>query len=472
MSERSSFDATLSILHDHTLTDAARRVIDVLEAAGHEAWFVGGCVRDALLGTIPHDFDITCSAHWSNTAEALRLSGIAVHETGIAHGTVTAVVMGQPIEVTTYRTEGTYSDHRHPDRVQFVSDIREDLARRDFTINAMAWHPTRGLLDPFGGAQDLQAGFIRAVGDPDTRFSEDALRLLRALRFSCRYDFALEKKTAAALVRHIPELEHIARERIGAELDIIVRSGHAARALRTQPELMCAVIPELAPCRGFDQRSIYHAFDVLEHTERVIEGVEEFSGGEVSGALAWAALLHDVAKPACFTLDPQGQGHFFGHPICGAGMARKILRRLSVPTTVIGECRALIRFHDCPVLPDATSVRHMLYQLEKACPGRASALAFELLCLKRADACAKTARCRDYVEEIDRIEAVLRRELDRQSAWQIRNLAIGGGDLIELGFAQDARLGRLLEEALELVMAGALANTHEELVMWAKHKRP
>ena len=254
------------------------RVLRTLEAAGFEAWVVGGWVRDALLGAPMHDVDVTTSATWQETERVLADSGIEVHKTGIAHGTVTAVVEGQPVEVTTYRVEGSYSDRRHPDEVRFIRDVREDLARRDFTVNAMAYHPERGLLDLFGGREDLSSGMIRAVGDPYRRFEEDALRVLRAVRFACRLGFDVEPRTQAALVACAPELDGIARERVGQEMDGIVSSGRVSWALRNEFDVVARAVPALIPMRGMNQRSSYHAYDLLEHTARVCSGVEAFAG--------------------------------------------------------------------------------------------------------------------------------------------------------------------------------------------------
>lgn len=214
------------------LPEYAVYALEILERAGFEAWIVGGWVRDALLGSATHDIDITTSAHWEQTAETYRAAGYVVHETGTKHGTVTVVVSGHPLEITTYRTESTYSDHRHPDEVCFVDSIDKDLARRDFTVNAMAFHPRRGLLDPYHGRHDLQQRCIRAVGDAQSRFEEDALRVLRAIRFACKLGFSIEKKTADALSASASRLAFVAQERIGNEMCAIMDAGVMARALR------------------------------------------------------------------------------------------------------------------------------------------------------------------------------------------------------------------------------------------------
>lgn len=438
----------------------AMRVVDALEEAGFEAWVVGGFVRDALLGGEGHDVDVTTSAPWQSTAEVLRRAGIEVHETGTKHGTVTAVVGGLPVETTTYRVEGAYSDRRHPDEVRFVTDAREDLARRDFTVNAMAYHPERGLLDPFGGQEDLAAGVIRAVGDPRRRFDEDALRVLRAVRFACRLGFRIEGGTEAALAESAAGLRAVAQERIGQELDGILASGRVSWALRRELDVMAEALPELAPMRGFDQRSPYHAYDVLEHTARVCAGVEELCGGDAPRALRWAALLHDVAKPATFSVDDGGRGHFFGHPEEGARVAGSAMGRLAVERGCVREAQALIRLHDLPISGSVRSVRRMMSKLEEACPGRGEALSLALVRLKRADALGKAPAYRGYA-----VERTLRAEIARGSVMSIGDLKVTGADVMrERGIEPGPGVGMVLRGLLSAVLADELPNTREALL--------
>ena len=451
------------------LPDYARRVLAALEAAGHEAWVVGGWVRDALLGRPGHDVDVTTSAPWQETARVLVAAGMAVHETGTDHGTVTAVVDGHPVETTTYRVEGRYSDRRHPDEVRFVRDVREDLARRDFTVNAMAFHPERGLLDPFGGARDLAARVICAVGEPRQRFEEDALRVLRAVRFACRLGARIEPATQLALEECAPELSEIAQERIGQEIDGILATGRMAWALRHEFPVLSAAVPELAPMAGFDQKSPYHAYDVLEHTARVCAGVEAFAGGRPLPALRWAALLHDVAKPACWSEDASGRGHFVGHPEEGARVTRRVMGRLAVPGEVKRAAAALVLLHDFVIRATAPSMRRMLAELEAAAPGQARQLAFALLDLKRADAVAKAPQCMGHAVELDQMTAVLRRELAAGGVWRVRDLAVGGADVIrERGVEPGPGVGMVLAQLLEAVKAGEVENEREALLAWLR----
>ena len=449
----------------YELPEFGRKVIRALEDAGFEAWAVGGWVRDALLDAPSHDVDVTTSAHWRDAEKILASCGYAVHRTGAAHGTITAVVEGESVEVTTYRVEGDYTDHRHPDEVRFVDDIRLDLARRNFTVNAIAYHPERGILDPFDGRGDLGRGLIRAVGDPRRRFEEDALRVLRAVRFACRLGFDIEPQTQRALLECADGLEDIASERIGQELDGIVRTGRMGWALMNEAEVLGEAIPELAAMAGFDQHSPYHAYDVLEHTARVCMAVEEFTGGMASPALRWAALLHDVAKPVTFTQDDAGQGHFFGHPKVGAPMCEKIMRRLALPGELVVPTRTLVRLHDHYVKPTRRSVRRTLLKFENACPGRAEALTFALLDLKRADAVSKVDRVAGYAVELDKISAVLRRVIADEEAFRMTDLAVSGRDVMEAtGIRPGPGVGMILRELLLCVVNGELPNDRDALL--------
>ncbi|MBR3225280.1 MAG: CCA tRNA nucleotidyltransferase [Atopobiaceae bacterium] len=449
------------------MPEAARCVIEALEAAGHEAWIVGGWVRDALRGAASHDVDVTTSAPWPVTTRVLRAAGMAVHETGTAHGTVTAVCAGETVEVTTYRVETGYSDHRHPDEVHFVQDVEQDLARRDLTINAMAWHPTRGLLDPFGGRNDLVDGIVRTVGNPAVRFGEDALRMLRTVRFAVRFGFAMERQTHKALLDKLYLLREVAPERMGQEVDAIVQSGRAGTALLAYPEVMCAAIPELAAARGFDQRSVYHVYDVYEHIAHVCNACEAFTAGQATAPLRWAALLHDVAKPATYSEDVDGHGHFFDHPRQGAHMARAILRRMAIPSEIADATCLLIRWHDEPMPATTPAVRRLLRRFSRACPGREVPLAFNLFDLRRADAVSKCPSAACWAHQMDAYTGILRSEIERGPVFGTRQLAVSGSDIMRaLNIAPGPAVGMQMEVLLQVVMAGEVPNERDELLAW------
>lgn len=453
---------------------ASLRVLSVLEASGLEAWIVGGWVRDALMGAPGHDIDICCSGTWQQSSAALRAAGVSVVESGIKFGGITAVVEGERIEVTAYRLDGFYTDGRHPESVRRASCVEDDLARRDFTVNAMAWHPTRGLLDCYDGRGDLARRRIRAVGEPRRRFEEDALRMLRAVRFACRLDFDMDGQTALALAECAPLLDQVARERVGIELEGILVTRHGGDALIRYPELMCAAVPELARMRGFDQRTPYHAFDVYDHTARVLTVAGELSrfridGGDPSAppspSLMWAALLHDVAKPDCFTVDERGRGHFYGHPKAGEVSAGKIMRRLSCPNDLIRDVGLLIRDHDRPLSPDRVELLRQMQRFARAGVD-VPRLMGELFDLKRADTLGKAPTCFYYVEEIERMREMCRELIANHEAYSIKTLDLSGADLVGLGMTPGPRVGEALARALEGTVIGAVPNDHNSLLAY------
>ena len=451
-------------------TAAALRVLGVLEGAGLEAWIVGGWVRDALLGAPNHDIDVCCSGLWQESARALRASGIDVVESGTKFGGITAVVDGERIEVTTYRLDGFYTDGRHPESVERAASVEEDLARRDFTVNAMAWHPARGLLDCFDGAGDLERREIRAVGEPRRCFEEDALRMLRAVRFACRLDFTIEPATAAALASCAPLLDAVARERVGWELEGILATGRAGDALVRYPKIMCAAIPEFALCRGFDQHSRYHVYDVYEHTARVLSvaGEEALGRSAVAApslALMWAALLHDIEKPSCFTLDERGNGHFYGHPELSAKTARVVMERLSCPKELVRDACLLIRYHDRPLEAERRSLLRMMSRLAGAGVDTIR-LMNELFDLKRADTFGKAPSCFYYVEEIERMREMVRELVATGEAYSLSTLDLGGRDLIAAGVKPGKQVGDLLQRALDAAIDGAVSNDRSALLAY------
>ena len=453
----------------------ALSVLRALEGAGLEAWIVGGWVRDALMGGSGHDVDICCSGSWEENEAVLRAAGIAVVESGIKFGGITAVVDGERIEVTAYRLDGFYTDGRHPERVERAGCVEDDLARRDFTVNAMAWHPERGLLDIYDGRSDIEWRKIRAVGEPRRRFEEDALRMLRAVRFACRLDFEIEPATAAALAACAPLLDQVARERVGIELDGILRTGHGGDALLRYPEIMCAAVSELAVARGFDQHTRYHAFDVYEHTARVLTVAGELSRFRIDGgdpdeppspSLMWAALLHDIAKPDTFTMDERGNGHFYGHPEQGAIKARGIMRRLSCNNDLIRDACLLIRYHDRPIRPERADLLRVMriFSGEGIATAR---LMGELFDIKRADTLGKDPSCFYYVEEIERMREMVRELLANGEAYSLKTLHLTGGDLIAAGMEPGPRLGERLNRTLDAAIAGRVPNEREALLAYA-----
>ena len=432
-------------MNEHFPLSVLRRLND----AGYQAWFVGGCVRDMLLGVPPKDFDLTTSALPEQVCKVF--SSERVIPTGLKHGTVTVLLDGQPIEVTTYRVDGSYSDNRHPDSVRFTDQLRDDLARRDFTVNAMAWHPDHGLADYFGGQADLRAGMIRCVGVPDARFGEDALRILRALRFASVLGFQVAPETAASVRRNRRLLDNVSRERVSAELLKLLCGENVFQILMQFPEVLCVPLPELLPCLGFEQRNPHHCFDVYTH---LIHTVKETPA---EPSLRLAALLHDIGKPACFSLDARGVGHFYGHGEESARQTQLIVERLRLDRATAERVVTLVRWHDAPILPPEE--RTVKRALRKYTPEAF----FPLMAIKRADNLAQHPDWRGRQREYDRIETIAREILAREDCFSLKDLAVNGKDLIALGMRPGPALGKTLNDLLEAVISGRVENTREAL---------
>lgn len=422
-------------------------VLQALESAGCEAWCVGGCVRDALSGRLPEDWDVATAAR---PEETLAVFGSRALPTGLRHGTVTVKTEGGPVEVTTYRIDGAYRDHRRPESVAFTGSLEEDLRRRDFTVNAMAWSLRGELRDPWGGQEDLRRGILRCVGDPDRRFQEDALRILRGLRFAAVLGLEIEPGTAEALRRNREGLRDIAPERIQAELFKLLPGRKAAEVLRGLPEVFGVFWPELLEMVGFDQRNRHHCYDVWEHT---LHALKEAEGDP---ALRYAALLHDIGKPPTFTLDENGVGHFYGHASASCHLAEEMLRRLKFSNEFRERVVRLIRWHDREIPRTDRGVRRALRLLGK------EELRL-LLALKRADNLAQAPAYHGRQLEIRKGEAILDRLLAEDACVSLRQLAVNGNDLLDLGF-RGPDVGRVLKELLNKVVDGELPNERESLL--------
>ena len=426
--------------------------IAALEAAGASAYAVGGCVRDGLRGVACDDIDLATSAHWTKTKHiALELGAKAI-ETGVAHGTLTVILDGVRMEVTTFRSDGAYEDHRHPDSVAFLDSIEADLARRDFTINAMAWHPLRGIVDPFGGRTDLAAETIRAVGNAKKRFSEDALRVLRGVRFAAQLGFSIEEETLFAMRSKKHLLSKVSAERTAKELEKLLCGAFAGKTLVDHTDIVAMAIPELLVCKGFDQRSRYHSFDVLEHTARVVDGVAP------EPLLRWAAVLHDIGKPPVFFIDKEGYGHFYGHAAVSATIARDVMRRMKAPKRLSDDVVFLARHHDDAFEISPRGVKRAL----ALCDGRVG-LFRALLALKRADALAHAEGHRGGFDKANELEEILEGVIERGEAFDLGGLAVSGEDLGSAGLEGPA-IGAALERALEAVIEERIANERSAIL--------
>ena len=431
-----------------------RDILETLEAAGHHAWCVGGCVRDALLGRTPEDWDVTTAAR---PEETMALFGDRAVPTGLRHGTVTVKTATGGVEVTTLRRDGIYRDHRRPESVTFTDSLEKDLRRRDFTVNAMAADLAGNLRDPLGGRADLAAGVLRCVGNPDRRFGEDALRILRGLRFASQLGFALHPDTAAAVHRNRTLLGDIAPERIWTELKKLVTGDRAAEVLRDYPDVVGVFWPELLPMVGLDQRNRHHCYDVWEHTLHALAAVKP----EVE--LRLTMLLHDIGKPNCYTMDEKGQGHFYGHPAESARLVETMLRRLRADTATTETVVRLVAWHDRNIPRTRPGVARALAELGEGDLRR-------LLDVKRADNLAQAPACRAMQGEIDKAERILNQLLEENACVSLRQLAVNGRDLLALGLSGPA-VGAALQKLLDAVLEETLPNERAALLAAVRDDR-
>lgn len=429
-----------------------RKVLEKLEAAGFEAWCVGGCVRDSLLGLIPQDWDVTTSALPEETMEVFGKQGFP---TGVQHGTVTVRMDHQSVEVTTFRVDGIYRDHRRPESVSFSRSLMEDLRRRDFTVNAMALNLRGELQDPFCGQADLKAGLLRCVGEPDCRFEEDALRILRGLRFAATLSFSLEAKTGESIHKNRELLREIAVERIQTELMKLLCGKNAAEILRQYPDVLGVFWPEVLPMVGFDQKNIHHCYDIWEHSIHALERVP------AEAVLRCAALLHDVGKPKSFTVDEEGVGHFYGHGTISRDMADQMLRRIKCSTEFRETVTRLVDWHDRDIPRTEKSIGRALRILGETDLRR-------LIALKRADNLAQAPAYHDRQQELDKGEKILEELLSKNACFSLKQLAVNGNDLIEIGLS-GPEIGRQLNKLLDLVTDGELPNDRAVLLAAAQN---
>lgn len=433
-----------------TIPEYVREILAALESAGHEAWCVGGCVRDALLGRTPGDWDVTSSALPEQT---LLLFGKRAIPTGLKHGTVTVQTNGGRVEVTTYRLDGAYQDHRRPESVTFTRSLEEDLRRRDFTVNAMALNLAGVLEDPFGGRADLERHLLRCVGEADCRFQEDALRMMRGLRFAAVLGFEIESTTGESIRRNRKLLREIAVERIWVELCKLLEGPKAVEILRQFPDVIGVFWPEILPMLGFDQQNPHHIYDVWEHTLHAVAAVP----GDV--ILRCAVLLHDIGKPSCFTLDAHGIGHFYGHAAVSQDLANRMLQRMKCSTEFRKNTVQLVAWHDRDIPRTDRGIRRALRELGEENLRR-------LIAIKRADNLAQAPEYRDRQVEIDKAEVILERLLKEDACFSLRQLAVNGHDMMDLGFRGSA-IGEQLNALLNAVVNGELPNQREILLQYA-----
>lgn len=444
--------------YNEIIPSDAIRVIETLNNSGYEAYLVGGCVRDMLMGVEPHDWDICTNATPDETKRVMKEHKIYTFDSGIKHGTITAVINGENYEVTTYRSEADYSDGRHPDKVEFITDIHEDLKRRDFTINAMAYNPlTDELIDDFNGHLDLQNGIIRAVGNASERFDEDSLRILRALRFAIKYQFDIDEYTSLSMHRQRGLLVNISKERITDEVRKMLTSGKPVKAhFMEYKDIIGTIIPEIIPCFDFNQNNKYHKHDVYEHILYVVDNCNT-----TKFEIKMAALLHDIGKPKAYIEDMEGWGHFYGHPQISYEMSQGILRDdFRVSTEQLERTLELIQYHDMEVASTKASVKRALNK-------HGVDFMYDWFILKQADMddhIYPNKNCH-YIIDISGIEARIQQILDEQSCFSLKDLAIGGKDIMtKLGVKPGKHIGIILNTLLEEVIDEKISNESEVLL--------
>lgn len=433
-----------------SLPEKVRYIINTITKAGYEAFAVGGCIRDSILGQIPDDWDITTSA---SPHQVKRLFAWTL-DTGIKHGTVTVMLDKEGFEVTTYRIDGDYEDGRHPKEVTFTSSLIEDLKRRDFTVNAMAYNDQTGLVDAFEGIKDLNAGIIRCVGSPRERFSEDALRILRAVRFSARLGYEIEPHTLDAIRELAPNLIHVSAERIQAELTKLVVSPHPENfKIAYETGITRIILPEFDACMKTEQNNPHHCYSVGEHILKSMTEVKQDKN------LRLAMLFHDIGKPLTQTVDENGIHHFHGHPAVSEKIAGSVLKRLKFDNHTISMVTGLVKYHDQKVLPEPQYVRRAILRMGEDI--------FPLLYdVKLADLRAQSNfQRREKEENLDAVYQIYRQIMDEGQCVSLKTLAISGRDLIDhTGMKPGRELGETLQNLLTMVIEDPSLNKRETLL--------
>ena len=435
-----------------------KSVLQILTNKGYEAYLVGGCVRDLIRGVVPHDWDICTSARPEETEACF--AGRRIIKTGLKHGTITVLEKGEPYEITTYRMEGPYSDSRRPDYVEFVSSLEADLARRDFTMNAIALGLDGGLRDPFGGGADIEAGLIRCVGEPAQRFREDGLRVMRALRFAAVFGYEIEERTAQAIHKNRRMLEHVAAERINVELCKLLTGPDVGEILRQYPDVFCQFWPQLGPLVTLEQNNPWHCWGGWEHTIHAVEAAPP------DLVLRLTMLLHDIGKPRCKSTDENGVDHFYGHPAVSAKLADQMLRELKFDNRTRERVVTLVEHHDVQIPCRDRFIRKWLGRLGPE-------TFFQLLEVKRADGMGQAYELvKDRLAQLEKIKAKAEEIVAQGQCFSLKDLAVSGRDVIAAGIAPGPEVGRVLNELLGQVLNGLVPNNREALLSLITDEQP
>lgn len=437
------------------ITDEVKIIFDTLNTAGYECFMVGGCVRDFLLEKTPNDVDFTTNATPDEMKECFK--DFNVIETGIKHGTLTVIVNHTPYEITTYRIDGEYLDNRRPESVMFVKDIKNDLARRDFTINAIAYNPSVGFVDCFNGMKDLKDRVIRCVNEPRQRLKEDALRILRALRFSAVLDYKIEPETEKACFELSHLLKNISAERTVIELfkTIVQPNGH--KIIFNYIDIWGEIIPELLKMKGFEQHNPHHVHDVLKHTCVALEGAI------TDLIVRLTVLFHDIGKPDSFTMDEKGNGHFYGHALKSMDITRDIFNRLKVDNNTKNQVLTLIKYHDLDLQPTEKYIRRLCYKLGDL------EMVKKLILVQRADNYGQAPIHTERVDKFNEIDKIIAKLEQENLSFSLKDLAVDGKDMLNMGLL-GKEIGANLKYLLEAVLNDEVKNNKQELLNYLKKK--
>lgn len=424
-----------------------------LEKNGFDAYVVGGCVRDSILMKAPPDWDITTNALPKDINEVFK--EYKTVDTGIKHGTVTVIIDSMPLEITTFRVDGDYLDNRHPDSVSFRSNIEDDLSRRDFTVNSLAFNEKCGIVDLFGGIDDIKRKIIKCVGNPDLRFNEDALRILRALRFSSVLGFELERLTSDSVIKNAYLLQSVSKERIQDELLKLICGKNVVNVLLKYRDVFAKIIPEIEPMFDFNQNNKHHVFDVWKHT------VYAIGFSDPDPVVRMALLLHDIGKPHSYTVDSHGVGHFYGHGKLSAEISEIVLRNLKFSNEMAKTILTLVEHHDISITPNERIVKRRLANFTLP-------ILKLLLRVQTADSLAHNPIYAGYTEEIKEIGRIVDKVIADEQCFSLSSLAIDGNDLINVGIEEGKSIGKILNALLVDVIEENTPNNKEALITRAK----
>lgn len=438
------------------MSENAYEALHILSRAGYPSYLVGGCVRDLIMGTDAQDIDIATPAVPETVKAIFR--GYRVIETGIRHGTVTVLLNGEAIEITTFRTESAYSDNRHPDTVAFSENLSDDLSRRDFTMNALCLDKDGKIVDLFGGMQDIENRTIRCIGNAEERFREDSLRILRALRFSAKLGFEIDDETERAMFACRKLLLNLSAERVYSELKKILCAAHAGKTVAEYYDILTEVLPEIKGMKNFDQHNFHHCYDVLGHTVRVVDAVRP------EPYMRFAALFHDCAKPDCFSLDSDGIGHFYSHAPKGARKAQEALDRLKADHFTSERTVKLVKIHDSPIEADERTIRRKLQKLGEP-------MLLDLIELQRADNLAQAPQFLSRQKHFEKLKTLTQSVLEQEQCFSLRQLAVDGNDLIQSGY-EGRRIGRALNILLNAVIDAKVENEKRSLLSYLESRYP